>query len=91
MLVSTPFDRKIGILRGQTSSMRYSPTWEKTSIKEVKELAENGRRVSVITPCYNEITSRWAWTHGAEEVDYLGTLAFRQGGRYKTGREIYRS
>ncbi|GFO41447.1 ribonuclease h1 [Plakobranchus ocellatus] len=33
------FGKKIGILRGQTSSMKYSPTWEKTSIKEVKELA----------------------------------------------------
>ncbi|GFO00938.1 ribonuclease h1 [Plakobranchus ocellatus] len=36
--------KKIGILRGQTSSMRYSPFWEKTSTKEVKEQAENGRR-----------------------------------------------
>ncbi|GFN80537.1 RNA-directed DNA polymerase from mobile element jockey [Plakobranchus ocellatus] len=31
-------------MREQTSSMRYSPTWEKTSTKEVKEQAENGRR-----------------------------------------------
>ncbi|GFO49469.1 52 kda repressor of the inhibitor of the protein kinase [Plakobranchus ocellatus] len=35
---------KIGILRGQTSSTKYSPTWEKTSAKELKEQAENGRR-----------------------------------------------
>ncbi|GFO37329.1 hypothetical protein PoB_006383400 [Plakobranchus ocellatus] len=38
------FSKKIGILRGQTSSMKYSPTWEKTSTKEVKEQAENGRQ-----------------------------------------------
>ncbi|GFN94347.1 hypothetical protein PoB_002085300 [Plakobranchus ocellatus] len=43
MLTSTPFGKKIGILRGQTSSMKYSPTSE-TSTKEVKEQAENGRR-----------------------------------------------
>ncbi|GFN89285.1 thyrotropin-releasing hormone receptor-like [Plakobranchus ocellatus] len=44
MLTSTPSGKKIGILRGQTSSTRYSPTKEKTSAKEVKEQAENWRR-----------------------------------------------
>ncbi|GFO27376.1 hypothetical protein PoB_005388100 [Plakobranchus ocellatus] len=32
------------MLRGQTSSTKYSPTWVKTSAKEVKEQAENWRR-----------------------------------------------
>ncbi|GFO26008.1 D.miranda DNA sequence of the trim transposon [Plakobranchus ocellatus] len=43
-LASTTFGKKIGMLRGQTSSTKYSPTWEKTSAKEVKEQVENGRR-----------------------------------------------
>ncbi|GFN89067.1 L-threonine dehydratase catabolic tdcb-like [Plakobranchus ocellatus] len=34
------------MLRGQTSSTKYSPTWEKTSAKEAKEQVENGRRPS---------------------------------------------
>ncbi|GFO22252.1 eukaryotic translation initiation factor 3 subunit f [Plakobranchus ocellatus] len=41
---STPFGKKIGKLRGPASSTKYSPTWEKTSAKEVKEQVENGRR-----------------------------------------------
>ncbi|GFN75708.1 hypothetical protein PoB_000221400 [Plakobranchus ocellatus] len=40
---STPFGEKIGMLRGQTSSTKYSPTWEKTSAKKVKEQVENRR------------------------------------------------
>ncbi|GFO31075.1 hypothetical protein PoB_005758000 [Plakobranchus ocellatus] len=44
MLTFTPSGQKIRILRGQTSSMQCSPTWEKTSSKEVKEQAENRRR-----------------------------------------------
>ncbi|GFN92465.1 hypothetical protein PoB_001897100 [Plakobranchus ocellatus] len=40
---STPFGKKIGMLRWQTISTKYSPTWEKTSAKEVKEQVENGR------------------------------------------------
>ncbi|GFO19703.1 hypothetical protein PoB_004620800 [Plakobranchus ocellatus] len=32
------------MLRGQTSSTKNSPTWEKTSAKEVKKQVENGRR-----------------------------------------------
>ncbi|GFO26031.1 autophagy-related protein 2-like protein b [Plakobranchus ocellatus] len=45
MLTSTPFGKKIGMLRGQTSSMKYSRTWEKTSAKEVKEQVVNGRQI----------------------------------------------
>ncbi|GFO13332.1 hypothetical protein PoB_003983700 [Plakobranchus ocellatus] len=47
MCTSTPFGKKIGMLKGQTSSTKYSPTWEKTSAKEVKEQVENGRRTAV--------------------------------------------
>ncbi|GFO14918.1 hypothetical protein PoB_004142300 [Plakobranchus ocellatus] len=36
--------KPIGMLRGQTSSTKYSPTWEKTSAKEVKEQVENKRQ-----------------------------------------------
>ncbi|GFN90350.1 craniofacial development protein 2-like protein [Plakobranchus ocellatus] len=50
MLTSTLFGRKNGILRGQTSSTKYSPTWEKTSTKEVKEQAENGRHSHSVAP-----------------------------------------
>ncbi|GFN93095.1 hypothetical protein PoB_001960100 [Plakobranchus ocellatus] len=32
------------MLRGQTNSTKYSPTWEEISAKEVKEKVENGRR-----------------------------------------------
>ncbi|GFN92250.1 hypothetical protein PoB_001875600 [Plakobranchus ocellatus] len=31
-------------VKGQTSSTKYSQTWEKTSAKEVKKHVENGRR-----------------------------------------------
>ncbi|GFO13367.1 retrovirus-related pol polyprotein from transposon 17.6 [Plakobranchus ocellatus] len=44
---STPFGKKIEMLRAQTSSTRYSPTWEKTSAKEMKKQVENGRRLCV--------------------------------------------
>ncbi|GFO14329.1 hypothetical protein PoB_004083400 [Plakobranchus ocellatus] len=35
------------MLRGQTSSTKYSPTWAKTSTAEAKEPVENGRRQCV--------------------------------------------
>ncbi|GFO13578.1 hypothetical protein PoB_004008300 [Plakobranchus ocellatus] len=35
--VNARFGKKIGMLRGQTSSTKYSSTWEKISAKEVKE------------------------------------------------------
>ncbi|GFN74258.1 ribonuclease hi [Plakobranchus ocellatus] len=41
MYTSTPFGKKIGMLRRQTSSTKYSPTWEKNSAKE--EEVKNGR------------------------------------------------
>ncbi|GFO43216.1 hypothetical protein PoB_006972100 [Plakobranchus ocellatus] len=49
MHTSTLYGKKIGMLREQTSSMNYSPTWEKTSAKEVKEKVENGRRFEPAT------------------------------------------
>ncbi|GFN88495.1 embryonic stem cell-specific 5-hydroxymethylcytosine-binding protein-like [Plakobranchus ocellatus] len=45
MHTSTPSGKKIGKLRGRTSSTKYSPTWEKTSAKEMKEQVENRRCV----------------------------------------------
>ncbi|GFO01116.1 hypothetical protein PoB_002762100 [Plakobranchus ocellatus] len=33
------------MLRSQITLTKYSPTWEKTSAKEVNEQVENGRRV----------------------------------------------
>ncbi|GFO47653.1 hypothetical protein PoB_007415800 [Plakobranchus ocellatus] len=38
------------MLRGQISSTKYSPTWEKISAKEVKEQVENGRRAEPQPP-----------------------------------------
>ncbi|GFN91503.1 RNA-directed DNA polymerase from mobile element jockey [Plakobranchus ocellatus] len=46
-LTSTPSGNKIGMLRGQTSSTKCSPTWAKTSTEEAKEPVENGRRQCV--------------------------------------------
>ncbi|GFO38615.1 hypothetical protein PoB_006512000 [Plakobranchus ocellatus] len=42
------------MLRGQTISTKYSPTWEKTSTKEVKEQVENGRRLSLAFLCNSD-------------------------------------
>ncbi|GFO16688.1 hypothetical protein PoB_004319300 [Plakobranchus ocellatus] len=53
MLTSTPFGKEIGMLRGQTSSTNYSPTWEKTLAKEVKEQVENGRRLVSLSDLEN--------------------------------------
>ncbi|GFO01681.1 Pol-like protein [Plakobranchus ocellatus] len=62
MLTSTPFGKKIGTLRGQTSFTKYSLTWEKTSAKEVKEPVENGRRQCV----------GFAWaTHGSPRATFI--------------------
>ncbi|GFO13280.1 hypothetical protein PoB_003978500 [Plakobranchus ocellatus] len=47
MLTSTPPGKKIGMRRGQTSSTKYSPTWEETSAKEVKKQES---RISVTLP-----------------------------------------
>ncbi|GFO36066.1 glycolipid transfer protein domain-containing protein 1 [Plakobranchus ocellatus] len=55
MLTFTPFGKKIGILRGQTSSMKYSPNREKTSTKEVKEQAENRRRSSPLSDRFQAV------------------------------------
>ncbi|GFO47381.1 hypothetical protein PoB_007388600, partial [Plakobranchus ocellatus] len=38
---STLFGKKVGLLKGQTSFMKYSLTWQKTSAKEVREQEEN--------------------------------------------------
>ncbi|GFN93986.1 hypothetical protein PoB_002049200 [Plakobranchus ocellatus] len=45
--LSTQSGKKVGRLRGQTNSTKYSPPWAKTSTGEAKEQVENGRRQCV--------------------------------------------
>ncbi|GFN88227.1 hypothetical protein PoB_001473300 [Plakobranchus ocellatus] len=47
----TPFGRNIGILIWQTSSMKYSPTWERTSTKEPQRDFYSGSEQGAVVPC----------------------------------------